>query len=178
MFKKHIPFAYAQNIYEISLDFFKSHNLKYIFLDLDNTLDSYKSYTPNDRATKLINTFIQNGIEPIIFSNNKGYRVGCYANYLKVRFHPSTMKPFSFKLIKFMEENNIKPEEVMMVGDQLMTDVRAANGAKIRCIYCEKLVKEDQFTTHFNRILEFFVKKYHMKKGNLIDWREKYGKSN
>jgi hypothetical protein len=38
----------------------------------------------------------------------------------------------------FMEENNIKPEEVMMVGDQLMTDVRAANGAKIRCIYCEK----------------------------------------
>ena len=171
MFRKYIPYAHAKTIYEIPVEFYLKHNVKYLFTDLDNTLDSYKLYKAGDKAIQLIDKIKKAGIEPIIISNNHGDRVSSYANSVGVRFHPSTMKPFSFKLKKFMAENNIDPSEVMFVGDQLMTDVRACYGANIRCIYTEKLVKEDQFTTHFNRFFERFVKAYHNKKGNLKDWR-------
>ena len=87
----------------------------------------------------------------------------------------SAHKPFSGKIKKFLKENGYKPEEVMLVGDQLMTDVLAAKGAHIRVVLTEKVVKEDQFTTHFNRLLDRPIRKHLVKKGKMPDWRTKYG---
>ena len=72
---------------------------------------------------------------------------------------------------------NYKPEETMLVGDQLMTDVLAGRGAHIRVMLTEKVVKEDQFTTHFNRLLDRPIRKHLKKKGKLPDWRTKYGQA-
>ena len=63
----------------------------------------------------------------------------------------------------------------MLVGDQLMTDTLAAKGAHIRIVLTEKIVKEDQFTTHFNRLLDRPIRKHLKKKGKLLDWRIIYG---
>ena len=76
---------------------------------------------------------------------------------------------------RFLKEKGIQPEEAMLVGDQLMTDVLAAKGAHIRIILTEKIVKEDQFTTHFNRLLDRPIRRHLKKKGKLPDWRTKYG---
>ena len=75
-----------------------------------------------------------------------------------------------------LDEKGVKAEETMLVGDQLMTDVLAARGAHIRVLLTEKVVKEDQFTTHFNRLLDRPIRKHLRKKGGLPDWRTKYGK--
>jgi len=63
----------------------------------------------------------------------------------------------------------------MLVGDQLITDVLAGRGAHIRVILTEKIVKEDQWTTRFNRLLDYPIRRYLSKKGLLPDWRNKYG---
>ena len=68
-----------------------------------------------------------------------------------------------------------KATEVMLVGDQLITDVLAARGAHIRVLLTEKVVKEDQWTTHINRLLDRPIRKHLNKKGKLPDWRTKYG---
>ena len=60
----------------------------------------------------------------------------------------------------------------MMIGDQLITDVAAANRAHLRIIYTEKLVKEDQPTTRFNRIFERPKKRRLIKKHLLREWEE------
>jgi predicted HAD superfamily phosphohydrolase YqeG len=60
----------------------------------------------------------------------------------------------------------------MMIGDQLITDVAAGNRAKLRCIYVDKLVKEDQPTTRFNRIFEKPKRKKLFKKHLLREWEE------
>ena len=80
-------------------------------------------------------------------------------------------------LKKFLKGKDIKPEEAMLVGDQMMTDVLAARGAHLRMVLTEKIVKEDQFTTHFNRLLDRPIRKHLRKKGKLPDWRTKYGQS-
>lgn len=170
------PFAHAKSIYEIDLDFFKKMGVEVLFIDLDNTLDSYKLYHPTDRARKLISDILAKGIRPVIVSNNSGKRVSTYANDLGVEFLNSCAKPFPHKINRFIKDNNLDRSKVMLVGDQMMTDVAAGNNAKIRVILTDKIVKEDQWTTHINRIFGRPIRKYQTKKGRMPDWRTFYGK--
>lgn len=175
MCKRFIPFAHAQSIYEIPIDFFKKCGVTTLLIDLDNTLDSYRLYVPTERAFYLIEDMKKAGITPVVVSNNTGKRVGAYARSLDVEFISSARKPFSGRIKKFLKEKGLTPEQSMLVGDQLMTDVLAAKGAGLRVVLTEKIVKEDQFTTHFNRLLDRPIRKHLNKKGKLPDWRTIYG---
>ena len=173
MFKSFIPFAHAQSIYEIDPEFFKRNGVKTLFIDLDNTLDSYKARAPQERTINLVNKIKETGVIPVIISNNRPERVSGYAEALGIEFLASARKPFSKRIKKELAKRNLANEEVMLVGDQMMTDVQAARGAKIRVVLTEKIVKEDQWTTHINRIFDRPIRRYHKKRGNLIDWRNK-----
>ena len=173
MFKGFIPFAHAQSIYEIDPEFFKRNGVKTLFIDLDNTLDSYKARVPQERTINLVNMIKESGVVPVIISNNRPDRVSGYADTLGIEFLASARKPFSKRIKQELARRNLKNDEVMLVGDQMMTDVQAARGAKIRVVLTEKVVKEDQWTTHINRIFDRPIRRYHRKKGNLVDWRDK-----
>ena len=168
-------FAHAKSIFEIEIGFWKKFNVKTLLMDLDNTLDSYRLYTPTDRAREYIQLLIENGITPYIISNNRGKRVSSYANALGIEYLHSSFKPFSFRIKKLIKEKGWNVDELMMVGDQMLTDAGMANGANIRMILTDKIVKEDQWTTHFNRLFDRPMRKHYAKKGQIIDWRTLYG---
>lgn len=170
-----IPFAYAKNIFEIELNFYKKLGVKYLLMDLDNTLDSYLAEEPTERAIIFISKLKENNITPIIISNNKGPRVKKYSECLGINYLPKSGKPFSSKIKKYMTENGINPNEAIMVGDQLATDIKAAKGAGIKNILVDKIVEEDQKVTKFNRFFEKPFRKRMAKKNRLIDWRTIYG---
>ena len=173
MHKRFVPFAHARSIYEIDPEFFKKNGVKTLFIDLDNTLDSYKAKVPQEKTINYVNSIKEIGITPVIISNNRAERVGGYASALGVECLASARKPFSKRIKAELVKRNLKNDEVMLVGDQMMTDVLAARGAKIRVVLTEKVVKEDQWTTHVNRIFDRPIRRYHRKRGNLKDWREK-----
>lgn len=170
------PFAHAKSIYDIELDFFKKMGVEILLIDLDNTLDSYKLFHPTERAIKLIKDIQEMGIKPVIVSNNRGKRVRTYANDLGIEYINSCAKPFPFKINKYIKKNNYDKSKMMLVGDQMMTDCAAANNAKLRIVLTDKIVKEDQWTTHINRIFGRPIRKHQMKKGRMPDWRTFYGK--
>ena len=170
-----VPFAHAKSLYEIDPDFFKSNGVTTLFVDLDNTLDSYKLHSPSDNAKALIKKLKEAGLDVVIISNNRHKRVLPYASELGIDFMSSTGKPFPRKINKYVAEKGLNKENIMVIGDQLMTDTLAGNRAKIRVILTEKIVKEDQPTTHFNRIFDTPIRKRLRKKGLLIDWKDKYG---
>ena len=172
MRKLYIPYAHAKSIYDIDVSFFKKHNVKYLFLDLDNTLDSYRQKVPTQKAIDLKDKLLKEGIEIIILSNNTGKRVSEYATKLGVKYVNSIGKPFASGIKRLLKNHNINPENVMMVGDQLITDIAAANRAKLRSIYVDKLVEEDQPTTRFNRIFEKPIRKRLFKKHLVREWEE------
>ena len=173
MFKRFIPFAHSASIYEIDPDFYKRNNVKTLFMDLDNTLDSYRARVPQQRTIDYVNKVKEAGVTPVIISNNKAKRVSGFANLLGVEFLSSAHKPFSRRIKKEIARRGLTANDVMLVGDQMMTDVLAAKGAKIKVVLTEKIVKEDQWTTHINRIFDRPIRKYHRKRNNLVDWRNK-----
>lgn len=170
-------FAHAKSLFEIDISFFKEHGVKVLLLDLDNTLDSYRLYKPSDRSKAYVESLIENGITPFIVSNNKGPRVSSYAKALGIEYMSSTGKPFARKIKRLIKEKNWNVDELMAVGDQMVTDVGMANKAGIRVILTDKIVKEDQWTTHFNRLLDRPLRRRHIRKGKMIDWREIHGKN-
>ena len=173
MKNKYVPFAVAKSIYEIEVDFFVKQGVKILLMDLDNTLDSFRAREPKQETKDLVNNLKSSGLTPIIISNNKAHRVSGYANLLGVEFLSSARKPFSKKIKAEIAKRGLNKDEVMLVGDQMMTDVLAAKGAGIKVVLTEKLVKEDQWTTHINRIFDRPIRAYHRKHNNLKDWRNK-----
>ena len=171
MLKRFIPFAHAQSIFEIDLSFYKKLGIKYVLSDLDNTLDSYLQKTPLAKAKELKEKLNKEGIELIVTSNNTGERVRNYCKELGVKHFSSLRKPFAFKLKKRIKELGINKDEVILIGDQIVTDISCANGAKIKNVLTEKLVKEDQPTTRFNRLFDNPLRKKLNKKNLLKDWR-------
>lgn len=171
MLKVRIPFAHAKSIYEIDGAFFTKLGVKYVLVDLDNTLDSYRTKLPTKQAFELKERLAKEGIELIIVSNNTGNRVSTYANALGVRHLNSVGKPFASKLLKKLALLNIKKEDAIMIGDQVVTDITCANRAKIKSVLTDKIVKEDQITTRFNRLFDRPLRRSLKRKNLLVDWR-------
>ena len=164
-------YAHAKSIFEIDVEWFKKHNVKTLLVDLDNTLDSFKLYTPTEKAIQFKEVLSAAGINLFIISNNRGKRVSSYAKALGVDYICCAGKPFAGKLKRLIRDKNWNVDELMMAGDQTLTDAGAANKANIRFILTDKIVEEDQWTTHFNRLIDRPIRRHLTKKGKMIDWR-------
>ena len=60
-----IPTFYAKNLFDIDVNFFTLLNIKYIFADLDNTLDSYKEEVASKRVIDYVSLLKKNEINLI-----------------------------------------------------------------------------------------------------------------
>lgn len=165
--KRLIPDYYCKSIFDIPLSFFKDNNIKYVFSDLDNTLDGHNIYYPTPRVFKLVNDLKKVGISIIVFSNNKEKRVKDYSTPLEVDYMYRSFKPFKGKLIKYLRRNAINKNEVLIVGDQLMTDVKVGKNANVKVMLTDTIVQSDQFVTRFNRFIDNIFRKRMKKKGIL-----------
>ena len=165
--KRLIPDFYCKSIFDVPLSFFKENNIKYVFSDLDNTLDGYNILYPTPRVFKLVSDLKKEGISLIVFSNNKESRVKDYAAPLNVNYMFRSGKPFKNKILKYLDDNQIDKEHVIIIGDQLITDVQVGNNADIKVMLTDVIINKDQFITRFNRLVDNFLRKRMLKKGIL-----------
>jgi predicted HAD superfamily phosphohydrolase YqeG len=56
-----------------------------------------------------------------------------------------------------MSRLKLRPEECIMVGDQILTDMIAGNLARVRTVLVRPLVQTDQWNTRINRFFERFI---------------------
>lgn len=172
MRKKVIPFAYAQSVFEIEPTFYHKLGVKHLLLDLDNTLDPYTVDEPTEKTLAWAKAMQEEGFSITILSNNTGKRVGRYAKLLGVEHQGMMKKPFSGPLKRFLKEKGISPDEAILIGDQIQTDVKAGNGAGVKTVLLEPLDPHEPPWTKFNRLFDK-PKRKKMKKLNLLkDWRQ------
>jgi HAD superfamily phosphatase (TIGR01668 family) len=66
---------------------------------------------------------------------------------------------------------NVKKEEVVVIGDQLLTDVLGGNQSGFYTILVVPVAQSDGFATRFNRKIERRIMNYFKRKG-LINWED------
>ncbi len=172
MNKKVIPTYHTTSLFSVDPNFFSKLGIKYVLSDLDNTLDSFKNKLPSNEAKEYKNKLEALGIKLIIASNNNGTRVKKYSNALGVEYYSSLGKPFGFVLKRILHQKNINFNECILVGDQIMTDIKCGNACGIKTMLTEPLVNEDQWQTKFNRIFDRPIRKKLKRKGLLNSWKE------
>lgn len=165
-----VPTYYAKSIFTIDVDFFLERGIKCILSDLDNTLDAYDELYPSKRVIDLKEKLNNKGIELCIVSNNKENRKSIYPNRLGVKSIFSCRKPFPTKITKFIKELGYKESEVILIGDQLLTDVICGKNANISVVLTEPIVDKDQWTTKFNRLIDRPIRNT-LKKNGYLDGR-------
>ena len=118
-----IPRKSVHDIYEITPQMLQEQGVKLLLMDLDNTLSPYSIDEASDELKAWIAALKTQGIEPFIFSNNKGDRPEMFARQLGLDFVKLAKKPRQAMLHRVLEEKGIRPEETAIIGDQIYTDV-------------------------------------------------------
>jgi HAD superfamily phosphatase (TIGR01668 family) len=167
-----VPTFYAPTLFEVTPEFFQRQHIQYVCCDLDNTLAPFDEMTPRPKVKQWVKTLIDAGLTFLIISNNDEQRVQPFAASLGVDYLAKTGKPFKDKLLIFLKQKGYPKDKVMIIGDQLLTDVWLANRLGMKSLFTEKLVPYDHWPTRPNRLLESLLKRRYHRQHRFTHWRD------
>jgi len=149
-----LPNEFVTSVYEITPDKLKQLGIKGIITDLDNTLVEWDRPDATEELSEWLTEMKEAGIRIIIASNNKEERVKHFANPLNIEYIHRAKKPLGKAYYSALVRLGLRPNEVVMVGDQLLTDVFGANRMKLYTILVRPVAESDGWVTRFNRFVE------------------------
>ena len=153
--------------YMATAEFLGSIGVKGIVLDIDNTLEPYENPLPSDKVLAWFNSLKEKNIKAAFVSNNNKERVELFNKELNYPAYYKAQKPFKKNVISAFADMGIKPEEAILMGDQVFTDVWAAHNAGIRSILLPPIKDKRDLFTRFKRLLEKpFLRKYEKRNNN------------
>lgn len=166
------PTWMIESIYNLTPDELKANGIKAILTDLDNTLIAWNNPSGTRELHQWLQQMAANQIPVIVVSNNNHERVEKAVQRFDLPFVARALKPFKTGIKKALKEYQFQPDEVVMVGDQMLTDVLAANRMNIRSILVKPLMQTDAWNTRINRLMECKIQTQLAKKENFeIQWR-------
>ena len=118
-----VPHYMAHSIYDLRPEFFTSRGIKLLLLDLDNTLLPYETFEPSKELLNWLSSMIEAGIEPFIFSNNRGGRPAHFSELLNIGFIGKAKKPNPRRLQEVLLQKGIAEDSAALIGDQIYTDI-------------------------------------------------------
>ncbi len=156
--RPHLRFTAVENV---SFEELHKHKINSILLDLDNTLIDYQRNLKPE-VIDWVENAKKSGFEVYILSNtNKIEKVSAVADKLQIPYLYSARKPMKKGFLQAIEKFNVVPEETVMIGDQLFTDVIGANRMGMLSIYVEPISKKEHWYTSWKRPIEaYFLKKW------------------
>jgi len=122
-------------VIDIGLEFLQKIGVKFLMLDLDNTIAAYGTDTLSAEMAQWAQTMKSGGIELFIISNtHKKERVAAFAKELSVEYVWFAKKPLPRGVRAAMESAGYGAHESALAGDQIFTDTLAANFAGVTSI--------------------------------------------
>lgn len=154
---KIIPDMYVKNIYEI--DFKKLKKYKYLLFDIDNTIALVDDINVEDKLIKLFKK-LKKDYTILLISNNGEKRVKPVADKLDVKYLYNSGKPKKEAFTKAMKKLNAKNNNTIMIGDQMMSDIKGAKESNIFTIMTDPLSNKHNIKTKTSRIIQNIIEKH------------------
>ena len=171
MFSNFKPTWMVDAIYKITPEQLQTHGIKAVLTDLDNTLIAWNNPDGTIELQQWLLTLKKAGIPVIVVSNNNEERVRYAVERFDIDFVARALKPLGKGIREGVRRLNLSKDEVVMVGDQIMTDVRAANRVGVRSILVKPIIDTDSWKTQFNRLCERQIMRYLQKKNPEMVWQ-------
>lgn len=171
MFSRYKPTWMIEAIYQMTPEQLKIFGIKAILTDLDNTLIAWNNPDGTHELREWLDKMSQADIPVVVISNNNHERIERAVKPFGLPFIARALKPLPRGINQALKKLDLAPEEVIMVGDQLMTDICAANLANVRNVLVKPVVSTDSWKTQFNRFLERHIMSYLLKKHPSMQWK-------
>ena len=161
MFKNLLPDFMFEKFDDVTPEFLKSENIKYLLIDIDNTLAPYEEPLPNERVKAWFKLLEENGIKSVLVSNNHKERVELFNSELGLPAFYDCKKPSPKRLRKYASAIGAVLSETSALGDQIFTDVWGAKKMGARAIIVPPIKDKKNLFFKTKRLLEKpIIKKY------------------
>lgn len=170
--KQFLPDEHVKSILDITPEHLKNMGIKGIITDLDNTLVEWDRPSATPQLIKWLEEMKRNLIQVTIVSNNRSRaRVQKFSDPLSIPFIFQAKKPMVRAFQKAISQMKLKKDEVVVIGDQLLTDVLGGNRGGFHTILVVPVAQTDGFFTKLNRFIERRLLNWFRKKG-MIQWED------
>ena len=118
----------------------EKRGIRLVLADLDNTLAPYKALAPAPEVMAWKEALQAHGIALFLLSNSrKPTRVSTFAKAMNIPYQGRSGKPRRAGYVQAMERMGCRPEETLMVGDQIFTDTLGGNLAGVTPVLVEPI---------------------------------------
>ena len=171
MLSKFLPNQFVKSVFEIQPEELKDKGIKAIITDLDNTLVEWDRTHPTEQVKQWVKTMQDANIQITVVSNNNESRCQIFTQSLGIDFIPAARKPLAKAFLEATRRMGVEKDEVVVMGDQVMTDVLGGNRAGYHTILVIPVAQTDGFWTKFNRKVERIILNKFRKQG-LLKWED------
>lgn len=155
MFERLLPHMRVNTVYEINLDELHARGVRGIITDLDNTLVGAKEALATPELVQWLDYVRSRGFQVVIVSNNNETRVGKFAAPLNIPYIHAARKPAGKSFKRALSLLRLAPEETVVIGDQMLTDVLGGNRMGLYTILVTPIAPADEgIMTRVNRRIE------------------------
>ena len=156
--KLFIPDMYQKDIFTIPYQKLKEMGYQLLIFDLDNTIGSINEKNCNLETINFLNQ-LSKDFQVVIASNSHKKRVQSFCRNLKCKYYSLSLKPTLKVLRKIKKDYNIDYQKMVIIGDQVVTDIVVGNRKKILTILVDPILNHDLKITDFNRMVEKILNK-------------------
>lgn len=141
-----VPRLRLRSVYDLTAERLQAMGKALVLADLDNTIARYRQSVPDQRLMDWKRQLNQAGITVFILSNGrKPHRCPHFAQTFGVDYIRHAGKPRVRGFRQALEQTGFRPEEAIMVGDQIFTDIWGANRAGITSALTEPIALDTGF---------------------------------
>ena len=166
MFGCFLPDFIFDRFDDVTPDFLLEQGIRFLLIDIDNTLAPYEEPLPNERVKAWFAALAAAGIRAVLVSNNHADRVELFNSQLGLPAFADCHKPSTKMLRKIMAQFGAAPAETSALGDQIFTDVWGAKTIGARAILVPPIRDKKTLFFRTKRLLEKpFLRMYRKKHG-------------
>lgn len=158
------PTYIYNKVEEIPHSIILNRNIKVAMLDMDNTIINFSEKKYSKELKKWVKDLKKKGVKVYILSNSIFAKlVKRIAKELGMQYFYNARKPSlrGFEAIK--QKENVAKNEIIMIGDQLFTDIWGGNKFGIQTVLVTPIEKKEGIHTKIKRPLEALVLKHYLK---------------
>ena len=149
-----LPTIWRDRVNDVSVDVIKTLDIKAILLDVDNTIAAHGSEDPFEGVVEWIEKIKKVKVKIVIVSNNFKKRVEPFAKKMRLPFVAFSLKPFGFGFLRAKKLVSEKNENILVIGDQVFTDVLGANLAGMKSVLLKPRALDEPSGVKFKRKFE------------------------
>lgn len=148
------PDILLRRVTDLSPEQLERWGAKVLVLDVDNTLTTHNNPVPDADVLRWLDEMKALGYRLVILSNNSPARVRPFARLLELDFTANAWKPLKKGFRETAVRLGAAPGDMVVVGDQIFTDVWGGNRFGARTVLVEPMEPEKSFGFRLKRVLE------------------------